>query len=49
MRALAAAVAVTLALPAGAAADPFGELPFQPVAGIATCLRATGAPGELAR
>jgi hypothetical protein len=30
-------------------ADPFGELPFRPVQGVATCLRATGAPGELAR
>ena len=32
-----------------ASAAPFGELPFRPVSGAATCLRATGAPGELVR
>ncbi len=39
--------AAAFAAPASAA--PFGELPFTPVAGIATCVRATGAPGELVR
>jgi hypothetical protein len=38
-----------LAFPAPAAAAPFGELPFRPVAGGAACLRPTGAPGELVR
>lgn len=38
-----------LLTPARAAAALFGELPFRPVAGVATCLRATGAPGELVR
>jgi hypothetical protein len=38
-----------LAVAAPASAVPFGELPFTPVAGSATCLRATGAPGELVR
>jgi len=32
-----------------ASAAPFGELPFTPVTGRASCLRATGAPGELVR
>ena len=40
---------VALVFPASAAAAPFGELPFRPVAGSATCLRATGVPGELVR
>ena len=48
MRLLGALVLVLLAA-APARADTFGELPFQPVAGVATCLRATGAPGEIAR
>jgi len=34
---------------ATASAAPFGELPFAAVASTATCLRATGAPGELVR
>src|SRR4051812_2953712 len=38
-----------LVAPAGAAAAPFGELPFRAVSGPATCLRATGVPGELVR
>jgi hypothetical protein len=42
-------LAATLVTAAPAAADPFGELPFDAVGGVATCLRATGAPGELAR
>ncbi len=41
--------ALVLAAPASASAAPFGELPFRPVSGSATCLRATGAPGELVR
>ena len=40
---------LALFAPAAAAAAPFGELPFRPVSGAATCLRATGAPGELVR
>jgi hypothetical protein len=40
---------LVLACAAPARADPFGELPFQPVDGVATCLRPTGVPGELAR
>jgi len=44
---------LTLALaglaPAAASAAPFGEPPFTPVSGEATCLRATGVPGELVR
>jgi len=36
-------------VPATASAAPFGELPFRPVSGTATCLRATGTPGELVR
>lgn len=38
-----------LIAPAGASAAAFGELPFRPVSGAATCLRATGAPDELVR
>jgi hypothetical protein len=41
--------ALVLATPASASAAPFGELPFRPVSGAATCLRATGAPAELVR
>jgi hypothetical protein len=49
MRRALIAAAVLLALPVTASAAPFGELPFRPVGGAATCLRATGAPGELVR
>jgi hypothetical protein len=35
--------------PASAFAATFGELPSRPVDGTATCLRATGAPGEVVR
>ena len=57
MRPAALALALALLAPATASAafrdsltaPPFGELPFRPVAGGATCLRATGAPGELVR
>src|SRR4051794_4439236 len=41
------AALLVLAAPATAEAAPFGELPFQPVKGGVSCLRATGAPGEL--
>src|SRR5262249_28131144 len=47
-RALALAV-VALALPASAAAAPFGELASLPSAPRPECLSATGAPGELVR
>ena len=43
------ALALLLAAPASASAAPFGELPFRSRSGSATCLRATGAPGELVR
>jgi hypothetical protein len=43
------AFALLLAAPASASAAPFGELPFRPVESGATCLRATGVPGELVR
>ena len=43
------ALLLALVLPASASAAPFGELPLRPVSGSATCLRATGAPGELVR
>ncbi len=46
--ALCVSFAVLLAPPTASAAR-FGELPFTPVSGAATCLRATGAPGELMR
>ena len=46
--ALSVASAAVLA-PATATAAPFGEPPFTPVTGAATCLRATGVPGELMR
>src|SRR5215218_2686138 len=49
LRALLVSAGLLLMLPATAAAAPFGELPFQPVKGTATCLRSTGAPGELIR
>ena len=49
MRLARARRSLLLASPASAAAAPFGELPFRPVTGSATCLRATGAPGELMR
>jgi hypothetical protein len=42
------ATCAALLTPAAASAAPFGELPFQPFAGGVSCLRATGAPGELA-
>jgi hypothetical protein len=48
MRILGALVLALLAA-APARADTFGELPFRPVAGVATCVRATGVPGEIAR
>jgi hypothetical protein len=48
MRVLGAVVLALLAA-APARADTFGELPFRQVAGVATCVRATGTPGELAR
>ncbi len=38
-----------LLVPATAVAAPFGELPFSATGTAATCLRATGAPGELVR
>jgi hypothetical protein len=43
------ALGLSLLVPATASAAPFGELPFQAVNGSATCLRATGTPGELVR
>src|ERR1700761_6434531 len=46
--ALLAAGAILLA-PAAATAAPFGVTPFVPVEPTATCLRATGVPGELIR
>jgi hypothetical protein len=49
MRRALIAAALLLALPGSASAAPFGELPFRPVSGAATCLQATGAPGELVR
>ncbi len=47
--ALLLALGLTLASPTAASAAPFGELPFKAVSGAATCLRATGTPGELVR
>ena len=41
-----AALALALAAPAPAAAAPFGELPFRPVSGAATCLRADRRAGR---
>jgi hypothetical protein len=49
MRLLAALVLALFAAAAPARADSFGELPSRPVSGVATCLRVTGMPGELAR
>lgn len=43
------AAAAVLILPATASAAPYGELAPLPAGGAATCLRATGAPGELVR
>jgi len=43
------ALLILAVLPAAADAAPFGELPVQPVAFPARCLRATGAPGEVVR
>jgi hypothetical protein len=42
-------LALLLGLPATASAAPFGELGFRAAGGVATCLRATGLPGELVR
>jgi hypothetical protein len=39
---------VLLASALGAPAA-FGEVPFRPAGGVATCLRATGYPGEVVR
>jgi hypothetical protein len=36
-------------LPAAASAASFGEVAFRPAGGTATCLRATGLPGEVVR
>jgi hypothetical protein len=49
MRAPLTALAFLLALPATAAAAPFGEPSLLPVDDVAGCVVATGAPGELAR
>ena len=49
LRTLLPALGLLVLVPAAASAAPFGELPFRPVSGTATCLRATGAPGELVR
>jgi hypothetical protein len=43
------AASMVLLAPATASAAPFGELPFLATGAAATCLRATGAPGELIR
>lgn len=48
-RSLFTAALVLGVLPASASAAQFGEVGFRPVGGIATCLRATGLPGELVR
>jgi hypothetical protein len=42
-------VALLLAVAPTAEAAPFGEPPFRAAGGTATCLRATGYPGELVR
>jgi hypothetical protein len=47
MRALVIALAAVLLAPASASAGRFEELPFETLAGGATCVRPTGAPGEL--
>ncbi len=49
LRALTVLSGLALLAPASALAAPFGEPSFLPVSGAATCLRATGAPGELVR
>src|SRR4051812_26906455 len=43
------ALVLLLLMPAAAEAAPFGELPAQPVANPARCLRATGTLGEVVR
>src|SRR3954462_12334558 len=48
-RSLLLALALAGLAPSNAVAAPFGELPFRQLAQSATCLRATGAPGELVR
>ena len=48
-RALLTAAVLLAVLPETASAAPFGELPFRPAGGTATCLRATGYPGEVVR
>ena len=47
MRTLLIALAAALLVPPAASAAPFAELPFQSIPGGTTCLRPTGAPGEL--
>jgi len=49
MRLAALTFALALLIPAAAGAAPFGEPRFTPAPGSATCLRATGLPGELVR
>src|SRR4051812_42492721 len=47
MRALVIALAAALLAPATTSAAPLAELPFQTVPDGVSCVRATGAPGEL--
>ncbi len=49
LRSLLPALGLLALVPAAASAAPFGEPPLKAVSGAATCLRATGAPGELVR
>ena len=49
LRILLLALGLAVLVSGSASAAPFGELPFRSVSGTATCLRATGAPGELVR
>ncbi len=49
LRFLLPALGLVALVPGTASAAPFGELPFRAVSGAATCLHATGAPGELVR
>jgi hypothetical protein len=49
MRVAALTLALAVLAPASASAAPFAEVPFAATAATATCLRATGAPGELVR
>jgi hypothetical protein len=49
MRIVTLALALAVLAPATANAAPVGELPFAATGAAATCLRATGAPGELVR